>query len=101
MSVTLNFPALEALLETEQGPVGRDIAQRTERIILDARRRVNIIMARSPVPISQAVDSVQVGTRSIIGIRDQGKIAHYLADKETRELVWLIPSIPAGGFVQA
>jgi hypothetical protein len=97
MTVVLNEFALAALLESEQGPVGRDLRRRAERVTQLAREKVGFIMIRSTIDVSADVDfRIEGGPQAVIGIKDTGSISRYLAEKETRELVWLKPSLQQG-----
>ena len=94
--IRLNEVALRQLLESQTGPVGRDLEERAERITRRARGRVAIITARSPVEVENDVDFVLSSNplQAVIGIRDTGSITRYLAAKESREGgVWLLPSL--------
>ena len=94
MSVVFNEGALKRLLETEQGPVGREIRRRAEEVVVRARQNVGFIMARSAVAISQDVGfALGPDLTAIIGIRNTGRQTEYLAAKEVREAVWLTPAL--------
>lgn len=88
----LNERALFELLEAEDGPVGRLVRQKAEAVAAAARARAAVIMHRLP-EVVEAIDVEQTGTTAVVGIRDQGEISRYLADKESREHVWLLPAV--------
>lgn len=94
MNIVLNETALQLLLESEAGPVGREIRERAERVLEGSRRRVGIIMQRSSVNVAADVDlELRPDLSAVIGIRDVGSISRYLAAKEARERVWLVPAL--------
>lgn len=85
MSVILNEPGLERLLDTEFGPVGREVRQRAEAVRENARAGVREIMADSFIDPSGAVDFQMIGSTAFVGIRDEGKVTRYLDEKAARE----------------
>lgn len=89
----LNPRALADLLEAEDGPVGRLIAQNAQAIVDAARLNARTIVHSMPEApweaVAAAIDFEQHGTEATIGIRDEGRIARYLAAKEAREGVIL------------
>lgn len=86
MSVILNEAGLELLLETDSGPVGREVRQRAEEVTQAAREGVRTIMASSFVDPSGAVDFQMIGdATAVVGIRDEGKVSRYLDAKAANE----------------
>jgi hypothetical protein len=85
----LNARALVDLLEAEDRPVGRLVAQKAQAIVDTARLNARTIMHSMPEAeweaVADAIDFEQHGLEATIGIRDQGRISRYLAHKESRE----------------
>ncbi len=81
----INQPALEALLFSREGPVGRLVEETAQEIAERARANARVIMHRQPSVVS-AIDYEMVsGTEARVGIRDEGPISRYLAAKAVRE----------------
>lgn len=85
MSVILNEVALKALLETEDGPVGRHV-ERMAAVVVEAER-ANVIAYFGKAPslhgrVDQEVDYEMQGSSAVIGIRDRGNKTRRLAQKE-------------------
>lgn len=85
MSVILNEAAIELLLDSELGPVGREVRQRAEEVVQNARQGVRDIMASSMVDPSNAVDLQMIGSTAVVGIRDEGRVTQYLDQKAASE----------------
>jgi hypothetical protein len=82
VSVTLNEVALKALLEVEQGPVGRLVSGKAEEVVQAARDRVFEIFENTSIDPSQGVNrSRQADGSYIIGILNRGDVEEYLARK--------------------
>jgi hypothetical protein len=92
---TPNEAALQVLLASEQGPVGHGLVEMAQAIVDMAEDNIDIIMWRVPSDVSRAVDYEYFeDTASVaIGIRSEGTISEYLAEKEDREHVWLTPAL--------
>ena len=95
---TFNEAALARLLQSPDGPVGREVARRAEEIVTAARSNARIILHRLPddtfADVAAAIDFEMSRTgdgeiAATIGIRDEGSISRYLSDKEAREGVVL------------
>lgn len=86
MTVTLNQVALEALLDSEDGPVGQEVQHRAEQVVAQAQENIRIIMADSFIDPSSAVGFVMEGSTARIGIRDEGRVTRYLDAKAAREV---------------
>lgn len=85
MSVILNEKVIERLLDSEFGPVGRDVRLRAEAVTLQARQNVSDIMSNSVIDPSGAVDFQMIGSTAVVGIRDEGKVTRYLDEKAAAE----------------
>jgi hypothetical protein len=88
----INEAALRALVEAEDGPVGRLVAQIAQEVVDAPRANAAVIMHRLP-EVVEAIDYAQTGTTAVIGIRDHGRIVRYLVDKEHREHVMLLRAV--------
>ena len=101
MAVILNETVLRALLETREGPVGRDLERRAVNVTAAARLNAQGILARmTPAQAEQAIEyrigNDAEGLFATIGVDpDQGSFSDYLARKEQREHVWLEPALEA------
>ena len=94
MSVILNEPALKALLESDAGPVGRDIQRRANAMlqVYEARAR-QIFEGRSGIQGDERVRMVETDENTfVIGFLD-GKIESYLAPKIEREPDAILPQL--------
>ena len=94
MSVILNEIALKALLETDTGPVGRDVQRRANAMeeVLKARAR-QIFEGRTGIQGDERVRQVEGADLEItIGFLD-GKIESYLAPKIEREPDAILPQL--------
>jgi hypothetical protein len=94
MSVILNEIALKALLDTDSGPVGRDIQRRADNMeqVVKARAR-QIFEGRPGIQGDERVEQRQGADMEItIGFLD-GKIESYLATKIEREPDAILPQL--------
>lgn len=94
MSVTLHEDAIRNLLSSE-GPVGEHIQERALRVAIAAQANARIIMHRKPDVVNAIDVAFDSEGQATIGIRDEGSISRYLAEKEARERVWLVPALAA------
>lgn len=85
MSVILNEHAIERLLDSELGPVGRHVRVLAEDVRNQARQNVSDIMSNSVIDPSGAIDFQMIGSTAIVGIRDEGKVTRYLDEKAAAE----------------
>lgn len=94
MSVTLNEVALKALLESDSGPVGRDIQRRANAMLEVYKDRARqIFESRSGIAGDERVRAVQGADLEItIGFLD-GRIETYLAPKIEREPDAILPQL--------
>jgi hypothetical protein len=73
MSVTLYEPALRALLDSQEGPVGRFVERKAQAIVLEAQGIIRDYFHRAPtVNVDQDVDYEMQGSTATVGIRDPG-----------------------------
>ncbi len=85
MTVVLNNAALAALLETEEGPVGRFTQRVAEAVVVEAQRNVRGYFGTAPSLFGRVDDDVDFemeGSSAVIGIRDEGNKANRLAAKQ-------------------
>jgi hypothetical protein len=81
MTIRLNEVALTALLDAQDGPVGLLVQRRAAATAEVAKANARIIMTRYP-PAAEAVGySIGENLQAVIGIRDEGSMSQYLADK--------------------
>src|SRR5688572_9879758 len=93
MSVTLNEAALERLLDSPDGPVGRRVQQLSQAIVLDAQQNVRAYFGNAPgVTADQDVDYEMIdGSTAVIGIREVGNKSRRLAAaQEQGKVNWLL-----------
>ena len=98
MSVVLNEAGVQALFHSPD--MHAMLARRAEAVVRLAREDVrNRILARTPLggQVAGAIDwqfrEEPLASEAVVGIRDEGSRARYLAHKETREGgVWLLPA---------
>jgi hypothetical protein len=93
--IVLYGAALEQLLNTLGGPVGRRVDLLAQRVATHARDNAAVIVPATrnfPDFISVRVQQV-AGELEAIVHTDDGKIAKYLAAKEEREHVWFGPAL--------
>ena len=100
MSVILNEAALTALLDTEEGPVGRHMQEVSQRIVGKAQQNVRDYFQSAPsLNVDQDVGFDMEGSSAVIGIRDGGKkarrLAQYASD-DSRTVNWLVEARGAG-----
>lgn len=92
----VNPVAMAQLLEAEDGQVGRLVAAYAAIVRDLARQNAGDIMHSMPEPdlsiMLESIDFEQNGTEATVGIEDLGEIETYLATKELREQVWLLPA---------
>lgn len=97
MSVTLNEAALRFLLEDPAGPVGIDLARRSENITRLVRTNAQRIIPQIPESlIDYEISSGDQGLQSVIGLEGSGRWSSYLAAKEDREGVIFRPALDIG-----
>ena len=91
MSVTLFEPALNQLLDTEDGPVGRHVQVLAARVVAQAQQNVrNYFQSAPSLNVDQDVTSEMGGSTAIIGIRDAGNKSRRLAQAQAEGKVnWL------------
>jgi hypothetical protein len=91
MSVTLYEPALRALLESQEGPVGRYVQSLAEDITLQAQLNVRYYFESAPMlDVDQDVDFIMEGSTATVGIRDAGNKSRRLARAQAEGKVnWL------------
>ena len=85
MSVILNEAALAALLETQDGPVGRFVDRVAEAVVVEAQTEVKNYFGTAPSlhgRVDQEVDHEMQGSTAVIGVRDGGNKAQRLAAKQ-------------------
>ncbi len=85
MSVILNEVALKALLDTQDGPVGRHVEQVARAVVVEAQRNVQSYFGTAPSlfgRVDQDVGYDMEGSSATIGIRDGGNKAQRLATKQ-------------------
>jgi hypothetical protein len=88
MSVILDEAALDFVLESPDGPIGRDLERRSENIVREVRADARQIIHTGFDPtqiIGYEIVSGQDGLESRIGVSD-GRIGEYLVEKDAREL---------------
>ncbi len=85
MSVILNEAALAALLETQEGPVGRFVERVSEAVVVEAQTEIKNYFGTAPSlhgRVDQEVDSEMQGSSAVVGIRDGGNKAQRVAAKQ-------------------
>lgn len=94
MSVILNEAALKALLDTDSGPVGRDVQRRADNMLEVYRARARqIFEGRSGIQGDERVRMSEGADLEItIGFLD-GRIESYLAPKIEREPDEILPQL--------
>jgi hypothetical protein len=100
VSVTLNPAALEALLTTEEGPVGRFVADVAARVTAEAQKNVRVYFIAAPsLTVDQDIGFEMEGSSAVIGIRDAGSKARRLARGQAEgSNNWLLKALePTGG----
>lgn len=98
MTVILNEAALRALLETENGPVGRFVENVAQRITAQAQQNVRSYFASAPsLDVDQDVGFSMDGSTATIGIRNAGSKSVRLAQSQAEGRVnWLRDALEAG-----
>ncbi len=83
MSVTLFEPALRALLDTQEGPVGLFIQRKTARVLDQAKTNARAYYGSAPsIDIERDVISEMEGSTGVIAIVDGGSKSRRLAQAE-------------------
>ncbi len=85
MSVILHEAAIAALLDTQQGPVGRLVERVAGAVVEAERENVRGYFGTAPSlhgRVDQEIGFVMDGSTAVIGIRDGGNKAQRLARKE-------------------
>lgn len=97
MTVILNEAAIAALLETEEGPVGRFVKDLAERIVVQAQQNVRTYFATAPtLSVDQDVGFDMEGSTATIGIKDAGSKSRRLAKYQAEGSVnWLRSAVDA------
>lgn len=93
MNIVLNEPALHALLNTREGPVGLEVLRKTAQTVENFQREANKILWRLPVgTVDRLIGSRPgEGNSMIVGVvPDAGSfrkksLAQYLDEKATNE----------------
>ena len=103
MSVTLYETALEALLDTQEGPVGRYVERLAQRIEAQAQQNVKTYFGSAPSlegRVDQDIDYIMEGSTATVGIRDGGsksrRIARYQSEGRFNWLSNAVESVRAG-----
>ena len=97
----LNETALTALLDTQDGPVGLLVERKAREVVFEARANARTIMHRYP-PAAEAVGfDLSPGPRAVVGVRDDGSMAEYLADKALGKITPKSPELFAEGWLKA
>jgi hypothetical protein len=97
VTVILNEAAIAALLETEEGPVGRFVKDLAERIVVQAQQNVRTYFATAPtLSVDQDVGFDMEGSTATIGIKDAGSKSRRLAKYQAEGSVnWLRSAVDA------
>ena len=83
MTVILNESALAALLETQEGPVGRFVERKAQQIVEGAQRNVRDYFQSAPsLNVDQDVGLQMDGSNATIGIRDAGEKSRRIAQAQ-------------------
>ena len=85
MSVTLNEAALQALLDTPEGPVGQEVQRKAEATREAIQERVGVILWNAPPSSQPTCEMRQEGASVILGFTDEGSMARYLVEKKAHE----------------
>lgn len=95
MTVTLNQAALELLLNTEDGPVGRFVAEQAEIVVDEARQNVREYYRKAPsLTVAENVNYVMDGSSAIIGIEEDRRKSKYLAQIQSQgRIPWLTDAL--------
>ena len=96
-NLVFNEAALHFLLEDEDGPVGRDLRRRAEKITdLVRANATKILEQMDPGVVQFEISSGDDGLQAVIGVEGTGRWSTYLAAKEEREAVIFAPALAAG-----
>lgn len=97
MTVILNEAAIAALLETEEGPVGRFVARVAEAVVVQAQQNVRTYFATATtLNVDQDVGFDMEGSTATIGIKDAGNKSRRLARYQAEGSVnWLRSALDA------
>ena len=82
MSVTLYEPALRALLDSQEGPVGQYIQRLAVRVVADAENSFDAYFAAANLPDMENVGYDMEGSSATIGYKDAGNKSRRLARAE-------------------
>jgi hypothetical protein len=82
VSVTLYEPALRALLESQEGPVGRYIQTLAVRVVARAEDNFDEYFAAANLPDMENVGYSMDGSSATIGYKDVGNKSRRLARAE-------------------
>ena len=93
MNTRINERGFDQLFGRD-GPVTEDLVRRAENVVNDANLHIATIL-ENPM-IRPEPDYVVTDQGVVIGIRDEGSVARYMAAKEVRESVWLVPALIYG-----
>lgn len=85
MSITLNEIAIQRLLESPEGPVGRDLRRRAEVVASAASRNAARIVPQAGAYVGYDIRSDSQGLVATVGTDGSGRIALYLESKAIRE----------------
>ena len=98
MSVTLYEPALEALLDSQEGPVGQFIEAIAVRVTQQAQANVRDYFHSAPtLTVDQDVDMEMQGSTAVVGIRDGGSKSRRIARAQADgTFPWLTRALDAG-----
>ena len=97
MSLVFNEAALNFLLESPDGPVGRDLERRVINITQLVRDNATKILEQMPPEIvGYEIVNGDDGLAAIIGVQGAGRWSSYLAAKEAREAVVFAPALQQG-----
>lgn len=95
MSVILNESALRALLDSEEGPVGRLIQEKAEQVTAQAQQNVRGYFQSAPsLMVDQDVGFRMDGSTATIGIQNAGSKSRALARRQAEGRVnWLLSAL--------
>ena len=97
MAVVWNEAALLALLESPDGPVGRELDRVSQNVTSLVRdNATKIIEEMNPDIVQYVISSGDNGLQSVIGVEGTGRWSSYLAAKEKREAVVFAPALEVG-----
>ena len=82
MSVTLYEANLRALLDSQEGPVGRYVEALARRVVADAENKFDDYFANANLPDIENVGFQMEGSSATIGYKDVGNKARRLAKAE-------------------